>query len=252
MEHDDAVRFYGVHERRCFGDLHECAGSRERVIHCGPADEINPQTTVVFEELATQIARALAKPISGAGRNLQELVAIHSRFEPVDDNFELAFHLYLRSSRRIRDRNARSPLRVKQRDVSTLCQYLDQTPSFLPKALSELRRRDHLSRRSPTEKPGRDLIRVPESVARQNLITRAFFGDKRPVLPLPHPAADVAAKSYEDVNGRALRARHCWAGVKSRGFHLQALDAIQAEGTLLLAHPAIGSEVPSAVGVAEP
>src|SRR5829696_8188375 len=88
MEHDDAFWFYGFHERRCFGDFHECADCRERVIHCGPADEINPQATVVFEELPTQIARALAKPVGGPGRNLQELVAIHSRFEPVDDNLE--------------------------------------------------------------------------------------------------------------------------------------------------------------------
>src|SRR5687767_13470195 len=101
MQHGPAFWYYGVHEGKRFGDLHERAGRGERIIHCRPTNEIDPLAIVVFEELATQIAGALAKPIRGSGRNLHELVPIHPRLEPIDDDFELSVHLplHLLSSR---------------------------------------------------------------------------------------------------------------------------------------------------------
>src|ERR687893_455066 len=95
MEHGYVFRLDGVHERRCFRDLQERAGRSERVIHCRPTDEIDPLATLIFEQLTTQIAGALAQPFRGPGRNLHEPVTIHIWFEPVDDDLELPIHLRL-------------------------------------------------------------------------------------------------------------------------------------------------------------
>ena len=48
-----------------------------------------------FQKLAAEIARAITKPFRGPGRNLQELVSIYIRLEPVDHDFELSIHLRL-------------------------------------------------------------------------------------------------------------------------------------------------------------
>src|SRR5918994_1471189 len=143
------------------------------------------------------------------------------------------------SSHRVFDRNARSPLRVKQRGVSALCQHLDQVLRFLAKALTQLLRRDHLSRRAPAEKPRRDLIQVAGTVDSQKLVIDSLLGNERPMLPFAHPPADLAAKANDHLDRCRLRARHCRTTAKSVGFHFEVLDPVQAKGALLLAIPAI-------------
>src|SRR5687768_1017478 len=113
------------------------------------------------------------------------------------------------SSHRDWDRNARSPLRVKQRGVSALRQYLDKFLSFLAKTLTQLLRRDHLSRRAPAEKPRRDLIQVAGTVDSQKLVIDRLLGDERPMLPFAHPSADLAAKANNHLDRWRLRARRC-------------------------------------------
>jgi len=51
----NAFRFDGVQECRCFRTLSEGACLRERVLHCRPADEIDPVAALLLQELATEI-----------------------------------------------------------------------------------------------------------------------------------------------------------------------------------------------------
>ena len=67
---------------------------------------------------------------------------------------------------------------MKQSNVSTLCQHLDQALSFSPQAVAQLSRRDHLSSCAPAENPGCDLVEVAGSVVNQKLVTGFFFGDE--------------------------------------------------------------------------
>src|SRR5215208_3211871 len=69
---------------------------RQCVVHCRPADQIDPLTAFVLQELAAQVARALAKPFGRSVRNLKEPAPIDVRLEPVDDDLELSLHGQLR------------------------------------------------------------------------------------------------------------------------------------------------------------
>src|SRR5215213_673648 len=96
MEHCDAFLLDGVHESRCFRDVHKRTRRSQCVIHCRPADQIDPLTAFVLQELAAEVARALAKPFGRSVRNLKEPAPIDVRLEPVDDDLELSLHGQLR------------------------------------------------------------------------------------------------------------------------------------------------------------